>query len=179
MDSKLEDKRFCIEWQQACPDFSLLLIFSWIECWFVKVVANYLNCSVLSKELLPMFTLWRQPAFWSRHVTMCLVLSAVSSRPVSLLATTKASVFLFIVCTLPPNILTSSAWIKSCCLPFNLKPSWFTWTLLMAYSKAKLKSNGDRAPPCFKSFLINKTKLIHIMPLWRNFAVNKIVVSSM
>ena len=24
----------------------------------------------------------------------------------------------------------------------------------MAYSKAKLKSNGDRAPPCFKPFLI-------------------------
>jgi len=24
----------------------------------------------------------------------------------------------------------------------------------MAYSKAKLKSNGDKAPPCFKPFLI-------------------------
>jgi len=24
----------------------------------------------------------------------------------------------------------------------------------MAYSKAKLKSNGDRASPCFKQFLI-------------------------
>jgi hypothetical protein len=27
-------------------------------------------------------------------------------------------------------------------------------TLLMAYSKAKLKSNGDRASPSFKPFLI-------------------------
>jgi len=26
----------------------------------------------------------------------------------------------------------------------------------MAYSKAKLKSNGDRASPCFKPFLIGK-----------------------
>ena len=35
LDSKLEDKRFCTEWQQAFPDFSLLLISSWIEFWFV------------------------------------------------------------------------------------------------------------------------------------------------
>ena len=28
------------------------------------------------------------------------------------------------------------------------------WTLLMAYTKAKLESNGDRASPCFKPFLI-------------------------
>jgi hypothetical protein len=30
-DSKLEDKRFCTEWQQAFHDFSLLLISSWIK----------------------------------------------------------------------------------------------------------------------------------------------------
>ena len=29
----------------------------------------------------------------------------------------------------------------------------------MAYSKAKLKSNGDRASPCFKPFLILHTSL--------------------
>jgi hypothetical protein len=28
LGSKLEDKRFCTEWQQAFPDFSLLLISS-------------------------------------------------------------------------------------------------------------------------------------------------------
>jgi hypothetical protein len=28
--SKLEDKRFCTEWQEAFPDFNLLLISSWI-----------------------------------------------------------------------------------------------------------------------------------------------------
>jgi len=38
LDSKLEDKRFCIEWLQAFPDFNLLLISSWIEFWFFKVV---------------------------------------------------------------------------------------------------------------------------------------------
>ena len=35
---------------------------------------------------------------------MYLVLSAFKSVPLSLLATTKASAFIFIVCLLPPNI---------------------------------------------------------------------------
>ena len=43
---------------------------------------------------------------------------------------------------------------RSWCVPFNFKPSWFTWTLLMAYCKGKLKNNGDRESPCFKPFLI-------------------------
>ena len=85
---------------------------------------------------------------------MYLVLSAFTSNPTSLVAATKASEFLFRVCMLPPSILTSSAEARSWCVPFSFKPSWFTRTLLMAYSKAKLKCIGDRASPCFKPFLI-------------------------
>ena len=51
--SKLDDKIFCTEWQQAFPDFSLLLISSWTEIWCGTVVPKYLNCSTLSKELTP------------------------------------------------------------------------------------------------------------------------------
>jgi hypothetical protein len=40
---------------------------------------------------------------------MYLVLSAFTSSPISLVATTKASAFSFTVRTLPPNMLTSSA----------------------------------------------------------------------
>jgi len=40
LDSKLHNKGFCTEWQQAFPDFSLLLISSWIEFWYVKVVSQ-------------------------------------------------------------------------------------------------------------------------------------------
>ena len=36
LDSKLKDKRFCTERQQAFPDFNLLLISTWIEFWCVK-----------------------------------------------------------------------------------------------------------------------------------------------
>jgi hypothetical protein len=48
LDSNLLDKRFCTEWQQEFPDFNLLLISSWIELWFVRVVPKYLNCSTVS-----------------------------------------------------------------------------------------------------------------------------------
>jgi len=36
LDSKLEDERLCTEWKQTFPDFSLLLISSWIEFVFVR-----------------------------------------------------------------------------------------------------------------------------------------------
>jgi len=36
----------------------------------------------------------------------------------------------------------------------NEMPSWFISTLLMASYKAQLKSNGDKASPCFNPFLI-------------------------
>ena len=51
LDRNLEDKRFCIEWQQTFPDLNLLLISSAIEFWFVKVVPKYLNSSTPSIAL--------------------------------------------------------------------------------------------------------------------------------
>ena len=72
-------------------------------------------------------------------------------------AATKAPVFFTACCTLPPSILTLSSWTTSCFVPFNIKPSWINWTLLMAYYTAKLKGNGDKASPFFKQFLIGNT----------------------
>ena len=98
----MEDKVYCTEWQPAFLDLNFLLISSWMEYWFVRVVTKYLNGCTLTKDILSVFILWFCPAFWYRDVTMCLVLSAFTSRPVSLLATTKASVFFFIcVCFCP------------------------------------------------------------------------------
>ena len=55
--TKLKDRRFCTEWQQALPHYNLLSISSWIEFWFVNVIPKYLNSSTLSKELLSTFVL--------------------------------------------------------------------------------------------------------------------------
>jgi hypothetical protein len=85
-------------------------------------------------------------------MTMYLVLSAFNSRPIYLLANQSFRVF-SLFCTLPSNILSSSAWTKSWCVTFNIKSYWFTWTFLIAYSKAMLKSNGDKTSPYFERFL--------------------------
>jgi len=82
---------------------------SWIEFWFVNVVPKHVNSSTLSKDLLSSFILWLHLEFWPRNMNMYLVLSAFTSSPVSLLRTIKVSAFSFMVRTLPPNILTSSA----------------------------------------------------------------------
>ena len=52
-------------------------------------------------------------------MTMYLVLSALTSSPISLVAATKASAFSFRVCIPPPSILTSSALPKQMCAQFN------------------------------------------------------------
>jgi hypothetical protein len=60
-------------------DVCLLLIYCWIEFWFVNIVPKYSNCSALSKELLSIFILWIRPAFWSRDMTMYLVFFSIYS----------------------------------------------------------------------------------------------------
>jgi hypothetical protein len=52
-DSKWEDKRFWNAWQQALPEFSLLLISSWMHFWFINIIIpKYLNFTTFSKDLL-------------------------------------------------------------------------------------------------------------------------------
>ena len=109
LDSNLEDKRCCTEWYQALPGFNLLLISSWIEFPFAKVVSKYLKYTTLSGELFSVFIFWLCPAFWSQNMTMYLILSAFTCSPVCLLANTKGSVFFFFMeCSLPSIVLASS-----------------------------------------------------------------------
>jgi len=44
LDSKVVDKRFCPEWQQAFLDFNPLLLSSLIQFWFLRAIPKYLNC---------------------------------------------------------------------------------------------------------------------------------------
>jgi hypothetical protein len=43
LDSKVENKRFCIKWKKALPNFNLFLISYWKEFWLVRVVPKYLS----------------------------------------------------------------------------------------------------------------------------------------
>jgi len=53
LDCKLVDKRFYTERQQAFPEFKLILITSWIEVWFVKVVPKHVNSSDFQQNYYP------------------------------------------------------------------------------------------------------------------------------
>jgi hypothetical protein len=60
-----------------------------------------------------------------------------------------------------PSRFTSSA--RSWYVPFNFSPTWFSWSFLMVYSKAKLESSGYKESPCFRPFWIRNlgTKFIY------------------
>jgi hypothetical protein len=78
--SKLED---CTEWQHKLPDFNLILIFSWVKIWSVRVVPKHLNCSMFSKDLLTIFFVVTLPACLSQHVNLYLVFAPLTFRPIS------------------------------------------------------------------------------------------------
>jgi len=58
-------------------------------------------------------------------------------------ASNRSSVFFCMVSMFYSTTLTLSV---------QASPSWSSWTLLIAYSTAKLKSNGDKVSPCFRPF---------------------------
>lgn len=93
-----------------------------------------------------------------------------------LLVTKKFSVFFFTVCMFLPNKLTSSVQTTSRCAPFNFNLSWFVWTFLMAYSKAKLKSNGDKAAPCLGPILIGSVSNIRLSILHNRVSFKDIFI---
>jgi len=72
-----------------------------------------------------------------------LVFSVFTSGLASLLVYNRASVFLFMIFIFSPTVLTS-AWTRRWCVPFNSNPFSFPWTFLVAYSKARMNSNGEK-----------------------------------
>ena len=54
---------------------------------------------------------------------------------------------------LPYSKLTSLAQARSGCVPFNFSLSCFASTFLMACSKTNMKSNDEKASPCFRALL--------------------------
>jgi hypothetical protein len=75
----------------AFPKFNLLLISSYMQCWFT-VIPKYLNFHFAKFVLMVLFC----PTFCSEDMNMYLLYLAFTARPVSLLATNEASVFFFV-----------------------------------------------------------------------------------
>jgi hypothetical protein len=108
-NSKWEDRRFWTGRWQVLPEFSLLLISSWIKFRFVTVVTKYLNCD--------------------HFQTICLLFlciefdlhSGVEPFITSLLASIQVSVFFFIVSMLSPSRFTSSALSQKLMYPIQFQ----------------------------------------------------------
>jgi hypothetical protein len=56
-------------------------------------------------------------------------------------------VLFFVVFVLFPNKFNSSAYTSNLHVSFSLHPALFSWTFLIAYSKAKI--SGVKTPSCF------------------------------
>jgi hypothetical protein len=89
------EKRFWTEWQQALPEFTLLLISSWIKLSYVTAYPKYLNCATFSKNLLAFFTLWFCPDFWWRDNNTHLAFYAFTSTPTPLQCELEILLFLY------------------------------------------------------------------------------------
>jgi hypothetical protein len=66
------------------------------------------------------------------------------------LSSIELVIFLYSICYLLLDS-QSSVLARSWYVPFNLSPNWFSWTFLLAYSKARLKCSGDETFPWFRS----------------------------
>jgi hypothetical protein len=108
LDSRWEDKRFRTEWLQALPEYSLLLISSWIKFWLVTVVAKYLNCRMFKGSVSYIYVMIL-PCVQVRRHQHILIFSRFASRSPSLLALIRIYVFFLMVFMLSPNRFTTSA----------------------------------------------------------------------
>ena len=97
---------------------------SWIEFWLLKVCFQIFDLfHPFKKAIINLYTVTSFCILISRHDHVLSFL-AFTPRPISSRATTNAFViFFYTVHSLPPSILTS-AQTKSCCVPFDFKPSW-------------------------------------------------------
>jgi hypothetical protein len=125
----------------------MLLCFTKISFWFATVVPKYLKFATFSNTyisylyvmILPCILFMKQ---WQILSFLCIYFYT------NLLPNVNYS-----FCVLP-NKFTSLAETNSSRVSFHFSLRWFSWTFLMAYSKAKLESNGDKASLCFRPFWI-------------------------
>jgi len=87
------------------------------------------------------------PHFGDVNITIYLVSFVITTRPASLVASNRACVFLYgiYVFTQCSNIINTVQELM-CSIQFQSFP--------MAYSKANLKSNGNKESPCFRPYWI-------------------------
>jgi hypothetical protein len=87
-----------------------------------------------------------------QHILSFLCLLLDNSLPTSV----QASVFFIVVCYLPTDLHDQHIPEVDVLPPFNYSPTWFSWTSLMAHSRAKLIIIGDKETSLFQTTLSKK-----------------------
>jgi len=127
-----------------------------MQFWFVTV-PKYLRFTTFSKDLLEVSKLWFCLAFWWWDIiiwyawSLCLHLDQPLSLP---LTEHLCLVYVLYVFTQRVVIVVVIIIIIIISIDQGLMWSIQFQTFLIAYSKAKLKSTGDEAFPCSRSFRI-------------------------
>ena len=115
-----------------------------------KVIPKYLNSSTFSKELLSIFILWLHPAFWSRDMTMYLVLSAFTK---TVHHNIKISDQYFISLLIPPVL---KLWAVN--LPWR-NSSGHLWRPSFSYGHTTLERFSSKLEKWFLNFQqVNRTE---------------------
>jgi hypothetical protein len=148
----------------SIPEFSLLLISLFMQFLSVSVVPKYLKFDTPSKDIFAIFKLCSFPAFLQRDINIHLVFSGFTSRPTSLLVSNKASVVFCTASTISHYINVISIGQKLMC-PIQFQSFLVLLDPPEAYSKAKLKNNGDKASPCFRPFWKGNLS-DRFLPIW-------------
>jgi hypothetical protein len=131
-------------------ELNLFLTSSYMQFGLTGVNHKYSKCVTFWKDLIAVFMLQFFAAFRPQYEHIYLVFSAFTSISTALLATNKASVFFLIVWIYILNKLSSSASTTSFYIQLHLNTFQFTWTFLIAHSKAKSKGSGNKAFPCVR-----------------------------
>jgi hypothetical protein len=100
------------------PEFSLLVISSCMQFWYVSVIPKHMNCATFPKHLLPIFLFQLYHASCSHGMDFCLISLTFDSRPLALIAVNKSYMFFFVFCMFLSNKLTS-VWTRSRSIPFS------------------------------------------------------------
>jgi hypothetical protein len=122
-EMRQEGRRLWTDWQEAFPEFNLLLISSWMKFWLVTFIPKELNLATFSYYLLAISELWFCPTFWWRGASIFLVLCVFASGPTSLPAINRASVLCFI------SFMFKVTWFKNKNYPLSV-----AWYLVLSSS---------------------------------------------
>jgi hypothetical protein len=120
--------------------------------------SHVLTRATLTNNLFAVFMSWFCPAFCWWDSSIYSLFSAFIFRPTYVLASVGVSTFY-------SSRFTSLAQSSSWHVPFNFSQTWFCFTFLMTYSKAKLKGSNDKASPCFRPFWIGSI-LVKCLSIW-------------